>query len=110
VITGIAVFDGKGKFTQRDYPGDTVPPQFSPPGQEDGTYTVNPDCTGSSVLNFNIPVPTGSTGVIKSLFVISDGGRHMHGVVSEFTPPTFTAPVPTQTSFDHWKVASERGD
>jgi len=108
VFTGIAIFDGNGKFTQRDYSGDAVPAEFAPPGQEGGTYTVNPDCTGSSVLNLNIPVPTGSTGVIKSLFVLSDGGRHLHGVVSEFTPPTFTAPVPTKTSFDHWRVASEQ--
>src|SRR5215472_9296680 len=70
VFTGIAIFDGNGKFTQRDYAGDAVPAEFAPPGQEGGTYTVNPDCTGSSVLNFNIPVPTGSTGVIKALFVI----------------------------------------
>jgi hypothetical protein len=110
VITGIAVFDGKGKFTQRDYAGDSVPAEFSPPGQETGTYKVNHDCTGSSVLNLNIPVPIGSTGVIKTLFVLSDGGRHIHGVVSEFTPPTFTSPVPTQTSFDHWRVASEERD
>jgi hypothetical protein len=110
VITGIAVFDGDGNFEQRDYSTDRVPAQFSPAGQENGTYTVNPDCTGSSVLNLNIPVPTGSTGVLKAMFVISDGGRHMHGVVSEFTPPTFNAPVPTQTSFDHWKVASDNHD
>ena len=108
VITGIAVFDGKGKFTQRDYAGDSVPAEFSPPKQEDGTYTVDLDCSGISVLNLNVLVPTGSTGVIKSLFVISNGGRHIHGVVSEFTPPTFTAPVPTQPSFDHWKVALEQ--
>ena len=112
VITGIAVFDGKGKFTQRDYAGDSVPAEFAPPGQEKGTYQVNPDCTGSSVLNLNIPVPSGSTGVLTSLFVISNGGRHIHGVVSEFTPPGFPVgtSVPTQTSFDHWKVASEQDD
>jgi hypothetical protein len=43
------------------------------------------------------------------MFVISDGGRHIHEVVSEFTPPgSTTGPVPTQTSADDWKVASER--
>src|ERR1700747_2105107 len=51
VITGIAVFDGDGNFEQRDYSTDRIPAQFSPAGQENGTYTVNPDCTGSSVLN-----------------------------------------------------------
>jgi hypothetical protein len=42
------------------------------------------------------------------MFVISDGGRHIHEVVSEFIPPGFTTPQPTQTSADDWKVASEQ--
>jgi hypothetical protein len=111
VVAGIRVYDGKGHFTQRDYFGDTVPAEFSPPGRETGTYTVNADCTGSDELDLNVPVPSGSTGVVKVLFVISNGGRHVHEVVSEFTPPgSTTGPVPTQTSADVWKVQSERGN
>src|SRR5882724_5522966 len=111
VAAGIKVFDGKGNLTQRDYRGDTAPPQFSTLGQETGTYKVFPDCTGSMEIHLNAPVPVGSTGVIKVLFVISDGGRHIHEVVSEFTPPrSTTGPVPTQTSADDWKVASDRED
>jgi hypothetical protein len=110
VVAGIQVFDGKGNLTQRDYEGDSVPAQFSPPGQETGTYIVNPDCTGSMVINLNAHVLTGSTGVIKNQFVISNGGRHIHQVVSEFTPPgSTTGPVPTQASVDDWKVASPSG-
>ena len=112
VVAGIEVFDGKGNFTQRDYIGDSVrtmgQSDFAPKGQETGTYTVNPDCTGSMVINLNVPVPSGSTGIIQTLFVISDGGRHVHDVVSQFTPPGFTEPQPTQTSSDAWKVASEQ--
>jgi hypothetical protein len=108
VVTGIRVYDGHGHFTQRDYRGDTLPAKFSPKGQEAGSYKVNPDCTGSDELDLNVPVPSGSTGVIKVLFVISDGGRHVHEVVSEYTPPGFTTPQPTQTSADVWKVASDR--
>ena len=108
VVAGIKVFDGNGKFTQRDYMGNSVPAEFAPPGQETGTYTVDRDCTGSMVINLNAPVPTGSTGVINILFVISNGGRHIHEVVSEFTPPGSTGPVPTQTSADDWKVAAEQ--
>jgi hypothetical protein len=59
------------------------------------------------VINLNAPVPSGSTGVIKILLVISNGGRHVHEVVSEFTPPGSKEPQPTQTSADDWKVASE---
>ena len=55
VVAGIEVFDGNGNFTQRDYGGDSVPAEFSPPGQEKGTYQVDPDCTGSMVINLNVP-------------------------------------------------------
>ena len=111
VFNGIRVYDGNGHFTQRDYQGNHVPAEFAPPGQEMGNYTVNSDCTGSDELDLNVPVSSGSTGVIKVLFVISDGGRHIHEVVSELTPPgSTTGPIPTQTSVDAWKVASGRND
>ena len=112
VVVGIAINDGKGKFTQRDYGGDSLRTRdqtdFST--GETGTYKVNSDCTGSAVINLNVPVAQGSTGVIKTVFVISGGGRSTHGVVSEFIPPGFTTPQPTQTRFDDWKVGSERDD
>lgn len=109
VVTGIKVFDGKGNLTQRDYQGDNLAgPDFAPPGQERGTHTVNSDCTGSLVINLNAPVPSGSTGVIDIMFVISNGGRHIHEVVSQFIPPGSTDPQPTQTSADDWKVAAEQ--
>jgi hypothetical protein len=107
VVAGIKVFDGNGNLTQRDYTGNSVPAEFSPPGQETGTYTVNPDCTGSMVINLNVP---GGGGVIQILFVISNGGRHIHEVVSQLTPPFSSAPVPVQTSADDWKVASEQNN
>jgi hypothetical protein len=110
VVAGIKIFDGKGNFTQRDYVGDSDPADFSKPGQENGTYQVNPDCTGSMVIHLNAPVTMGSTGLINILFVISDGGRHIHEVVSSFTPPGAPGPVPTPTNADDWKVASEQDD
>jgi hypothetical protein len=110
VAAGIKVFDGHGNFTQRDYRGYSTPVEFAPKGQETGTYTVNSDCTGSMVINLNAPVTSGSTGVIGILFVISDGGRHIHEVVSENIPPGAPGPVPVQTSADDWKVASARDD
>jgi hypothetical protein len=106
VFEGVKVYDGNDHFTQRDYLGNNLAgPDFAPPGQEQGTYTVNSDCTGSDTLNLNAPVPVGSTGVISVKFVISDGGRHVHEVVSEYTPPGANGPVPIQTSVDVWKVA-----
>ena len=113
VVAGIKVFDGHGNLTQRDYQGDNLAgTDFAPKGQEKGTYQVNSDCTGSMVINLNVPnVPAGlSSGVIKIKFVISAGGRHVHGVTSQLIPPFQNEPVPTQTSFDDWKVASEGDD
>jgi hypothetical protein len=108
VVAGIKVFDGNGNLTQRDYIGNSLPAEFAPPGQEQGTYTVNPDCTGSMVINLNVPGAPPPNGVIQILFVISDGGRHIHEVVSQITQPFSSAPEPVQTSADDWKVASER--
>ena len=112
VVAGIKTFDGKGNFTQRDYRGDSLRTtgrtDFSPDGQETGTYTVNSDCTGSAVINLNVPGTPFPHGVIQIVFVISGGGRHIHEVVSEFTPPGFTTPQPTQASADDWKVGSEQ--
>jgi hypothetical protein len=114
VVAGIKVFDGKGNFTQRDYIGDSVRTRgqtdFAPEGQETGTYKVNSDCTASMVINLNVPGTPPPHGVIQIEFVISNGGRHIHEVVSEAIPPGFTTPQPTQTSADDWKVASERDD
>jgi hypothetical protein len=112
VVAGIKVFDGQGNLKQRDYQGDNnAGPDFSPPGRETGTYTVNSDCTGSMVINLNAlgvpPVPT-QGGVINIMFVIADGGRHIHEVVSQFIPPGASGPVSGQTSADDWKVAAEQ--
>ena len=62
------------------------------------------------VINLNVPgVPAGtSSGVINILFVISDGGRHIHEVVSQFTPPGSSTPEPNHISADDWKVTSDR--
>jgi hypothetical protein len=112
VVAGIKIFDGHGNLTQRDYMGDGLqltPPEtdFSPKGQETGTYKVNSDCTGSMVINLNVPNTPPPHGMIKIMFVISNGGRHIHEVVSQFIPPGSTQPAPTQTSADDWKVASD---
>ena len=114
VVVGIKTFDGKGKFTQRDYIGDSLrttgQTDFSTEGQETGTYKVNADCTGSAVINLNVSnVPPGTShGVINIVFVISGGGRAVHEVVSKLIPPGATQPVPTQTRADDWRVGSEQ--
>jgi len=113
VVGGIKVFDGKGNFTQRDYLGGTSPAVFAPAGTESGTYTVNPDCTGSLDIHLMAPpVCPGQDGEIKALIVISNGGRHVHEVVSEFIPPCSggMAENTPEASADDWKIAAEEGE
>ncbi len=105
VFEGIHTFDGMGNLTQRDYRGGTSPAEFSPPGSQFGTYAVNRDCTGS--LDITELVPGMTSGEIKALIVISNGGRHIHEVVSELIVPGSLSPaVPVNTSADDWKVGS----
>ena len=59
VVAGIKIFDGRGNMTPRDYVGDwlrTIGQTDFSTG-ETGTYTVNTDCTGSMVINQNVPGP-----------------------------------------------------
>jgi hypothetical protein len=112
----IAEFDGRGKFTQRDFvmtgglpePGTgDAQTGFSFSNGQTGTYTVNPDCTGSAELHLNAPAPSGlSSGVIKLMFIITDNGLASHAVVSEFTAPFAAAPTLNTTRSDSWKLGS----
>jgi hypothetical protein len=110
-VVGIGRFDGKGNFTQVDYGADDLRTMGATSfrGGETGSYTVNPDCTGSQEIKLNVSgVPAGTShGVIENMFVISGGGRSIHGVVAEFTPPGGAQPVSVQTRVDFWKVGSE---
>jgi len=118
VVEGVKVFDGNGHLTQRDYRGGASPAEFAAPGTESGTYTVDPDCTGSLHITITpaaCPPPPKSAGFgdgdIKALIVISNGGRHIHEVVSESTPPCDGNVAQTntpETSADDWKVESDQ--
>jgi hypothetical protein len=65
-------FDGKGGFSQIDYRGESLAAanvtDFAE--GETGSYKVNRDCTGSQVINLNVPfVPVGTShGVIENRF------------------------------------------
>jgi len=72
----MAHFDGEGNLTEVDH----VVLNGVPPAPEEewkpatGTYTVNPDCTGSAVFNTgNPPIPVH--------FVVVNHGKDLRGVV-----------------------------
>jgi hypothetical protein len=118
-LKGVAITenDGHGRFTQRDFVMTGGLPEsgtgdaqtgFSFSNGQTGTYTVNPDCTGSGEIHLNVPAPSGlSSGVIKLMFIVTDNGRASHAVVSEFIPPFGTGPQLNTTRSDSWKLGSE---
>ena len=72
----MAHFDGEGNLTEVDH----VVINGVPPAAEEewrpatGTYTINPDCTGSAVINTgNPPIPLH--------FVVVNHGKEFRGVV-----------------------------
>jgi hypothetical protein len=78
LFRGLALqyFDGKGHITQVDHVvNDGLAPAAEwTPGT--GTYTVNPDCTGSAVIN------SGSTPAPFTLhFILADNGNRWLQVV-----------------------------
>jgi hypothetical protein len=68
-VTGKDIFDGKGKFESLatiSIGGDIIPGDAAP-----GTYTVNPDCTGTVTVQMKPPVPD----VHLDIFVAPDGDK-----------------------------------
>jgi len=71
-------FDGKGKLTQIDtvtIDGKVVADFTHTPAT--GTYTVNPNCTGSFTLDFTDGRPT-----VTAAFVVVNGGAEIDTVVT----------------------------
>jgi hypothetical protein len=106
VVVGLGTFDGKGGFTQIDYPGnggtDLGLDENFRTGQT-GNYTVNRNCTGFITIDLGATV-----GTVTNAFVISNGGRAVRAVIAAFTAPDGTAVTPLQSRIDFWKVASDQ--
>jgi hypothetical protein len=69
-------YDGNGNFTQVDFAVVQGVPQSTGWRPGAGTYTVNPDCTGSAVL-----YPAPGADPIAQHFVIVNNGKEILGVV-----------------------------
>ena len=78
-IRGVAMghFDGKGSYTQVDHvvAGGIPPPVEWTPGS--GPYTVNPDCTGTLVIN----IPGSPFSPVHIHFVVVRQGKEVRFVV-----------------------------
>jgi hypothetical protein len=98
----LATFDGRGHFTQEDFVlgngafllGLPTDSETGFNDMESGTYTVNPNCTGTFTINEPGPV------VIVTMFVLTNGGQTIHAIVSSLTPPGAPGPVPASIHAD----------
>jgi hypothetical protein len=83
-IRGVAIshFDGKGNETQVDHvvTNGTPPPLEWTPGS--GSYTVNPDCTGTLVIN----IPGNPFSPVNLHFVVVRQGKEILTVVDGIAP------------------------
>ena len=70
--TGIFITDGKGNLTGSET--FNVGGQICANVTVSGTYTVNPDGTGTDAITFSSAAP-GCSGTYQQSLVISDGGR-----------------------------------
>jgi hypothetical protein len=122
---GVAMtnFDGEGNLSQVDFvlssPNAPAPPGTSPVDsvtgfhtEEKGTYTVHSDCTGTfTIKSPNLTTSTGSSipgAIIVVQFVLSNGGRSIHTVVSSLTPAGAPGPVPALIRSEGHKLGSRR--
>jgi hypothetical protein len=69
-------FDGHGNFSQVDFVTLNGAPEGSDWRPGTGTYAVNPDCTGTAVINFNDGTPS-----LHTRLLVVDGGRQVMGLV-----------------------------
>ena len=87
-IRGVAMghFDGKGNYTQVDHvvANGTPPPVEWTPGS--GPYKVNPDCTGTLVIN----IPGSPFSPVKLHFVVVRQGKEIRTVVDSGSASTST--------------------
>jgi hypothetical protein len=87
-VRGVAMghFDGKGNYSQVDHvvAGGVPPPLDWTPGS--GPYTVNPDCTGTLVIN----IPGSPFSPVNLHFVVVRQGKEIHTVVDSPSASTST--------------------
>jgi hypothetical protein len=112
-VSGVALttFDGQGGLLQTDFVVKNGTPAGSPDAfrtGENGTYTVNSDCTGTATINFPDAAPPQK---IVLMFVIVNHGRGIRTVVSAlYVGPGIASMTPTAAQITSEGTKAERGD
>lgn len=73
----LAHYDGRGNMTQIDHVVDNGMAPQEEWTSGNGTYAVNPDCTGTQVID----IPGNPASPIKLHFVVDQGGKEIRQVV-----------------------------
>lgn len=112
-VNGVAVttFDGQRVVSQTDF----VVKSGAPAGPADtfrtgerGSYTVNPDCTGTFTINFPDAVPQQQ---LVLMFVIADHGRKISTVVAAlYVGPGIESLTPTPAQISSQAIKLEEPD
>lgn len=108
---GIIAFDGAGNLVQEDFvnfngvqpPGGLTNPSGFHTG-ETGTYSINPDCTGSATLKF------GAGTVLNLAFVVAGNGATLHNVVSSGTFDGTPVLLQTRADFERIPLQGKAAD
>ena len=92
-VVGVAMthFDGIGNLTQTDNIHGSITGLAAPNRQGTGSYTINPDCTGTMKLN-----NAGSPTLTLAIVVVDDGNEVRAAVMdptASVTPGTSAAQV-----------------
>jgi len=89
-VVGVVLrsFDGYGNFTQVDNIKGSVT-GIVPDRYGEGTYEVNPDCTGKTYFQ---PDPNNPNLVIEETFVILDNGNEIRSI-AQSPPPLMVSSV-----------------
>ena len=94
IAVGVRIYDGHGGFSDvGSFHGEVLPALrgIGGPIQTLGTYVVNPDCTGTSILYPPTPIPP-----IESDFVIMNNGKSVRGAVMSPQPNVVTETLERQ--------------
>lgn len=91
-VVGVAMthFDGNGNFTQTDNIHGSITGLAAPNRQGTGSYTINPDCTGTMKLN-NPGSPT-----LTLAIVVVDDGNEVRAAVMDPTASVIAGTSPPQ--------------
>ena len=106
MVVGVAMthFDGNGNLTQKDNIHGSITGFPAPDRAGSGTYTINPDCSGTMKL-----VSPGAPALTLRIVVVDNGNEVRTAVVDPTASITPGTPVPQVMVTSNGRRVSSRG-